>query len=310
MFLLKLKPVKKQIMWGGEKLSRFYGIGEKGENIAEAWELTCRGDGDNVISGGEYDGRLFSEYLSEHPASVGSDFSGDRFPLLIKLIDARADLSIQVHPDDGYAAEHTDDYGKTEMWYIVEADEGAHIIYGMKKDYTRRELTEAIEKGTLEDCMNYVPVKAGETYFIPSCKVHAICSGILIAEIQQNSNITYRVYDYNRRGKDGQLRQLHVEQALDCIERFDENKIKNTPSGDCIASCEYFTVRVLNVTGEEKVSVTEKSFVHFLCIEGEGEMLRGDEKMSIKKGESVFAPASSCEVKIVSENAKIIVTSV
>ena len=310
MAIFTLIPVTKKIIWGGERLSRDFKIGEEGEKIAEAWELTCRNDGDNVIADGEYAGKNFSDYIKENPKAVGQDFNGGRFPLLIKLIDAKADLSIQVHPDDEYAAEHTDDMGKTEMWYIVDAEPGAKLVYGMKEKYTREQIKSAIEQGTLESLMNYVNVKKGDVYFIPSGLVHAIGAGILIAEIQQNSNITYRVYDYNRRQPDGSLRQLHVEQALDVIERTDTGSVKAERSGDVIAACKYFTVRALEVRGCAKLAVTEKSFLHILCIDGEGTVSGGGETLKIKKGGSIFVSAGTGDIAINADSAKIIASSI
>lgn len=306
--MFELKPVTKHIIWGGERLSRDYGMGENGEKIAEAWELTCRGDGDNEIISGKYTGRLLSEFVRENPQALGTKQKGDRFPLLIKLIDAEADLSIQVHPDDEYALSHTDDMGKTEMWYIVDAKPGAKLIYGLKRKYTRDELKTAIAAGTLESLMNYVEVKSGETYFIPSGLVHAIGAGILIAEIQQNSNITYRVYDYNRRQPDGSLRQLHIEPALDVIERFDPEAVKVEKTGDVIASCKYFEVRAIALDGEKTVCAGEESFLHLMITDGECEIICAGEKISTKKGGSVFVAAASGNVRL-KGNATVIVSS-
>ena len=306
--MFELKPVTKHIIWGGERLSRDYGMGENGEKIAEAWELTCRGDGDNEIISGKYTGRLLSEFVRENPQALGTKQKGDRFPLLIKLIDAEADLSIQVHPDDEYALSHTDDMGKTEMWYIVDAKPGAKLIYGLKRKYTRDELKTAIAAGTLESLMNYVEVKSGETYFIPSGLVHAIGAGILIAEIQQNSNITYRVYDYNRRQPDGSLRQLHIEPALDVIERFDPEAVKVEKTGDVIASCKYFEVRAIALDGEKTVCAGEESFLHLMITDGECEIICAGEKTSTKKGGSVFVAAASGNVTL-KGNATVIVSS-
>lgn len=306
--MFELKPVTKHIIWGGERLSRDYGMGEKGEKIAEAWELTCRGDGDNEIISGKYSGKLLSDFVRENPQALGTKHNGDRFPLLIKLIDAESDLSIQVHPDDEYALSHTDDMGKTEMWYIVDAKPGAKLIYGLKRKYTRDELKKSISEGTLESLMNYVEVKPGETYFIPSGLVHAIGAGILIAEIQQNSNITYRVYDYNRRQPDGSLRQLHIEPALDVIERFDPEAVKAEKSGEVIASCKYFNVRELSFNGEATVNAGAESFVHLLITDGNCDISCGDEKISAKKGGSVFVAAASGNVTF-RGNAKVIVSS-
>lgn len=306
--MFELKPVTKHIIWGGERLSRDYGMGENGEKIAEAWELTCRGDGDNEIISGKYTGRLLSEFVRENLQALGTKQKGDRFPLLIKLIDAEADLSIQVHPDDEYALSHTDDMGKTEMWYIVDAKPGAKLIYGLKRKYTRDELKTAIAAGTLESLMNYVEVKSGETYFIPSGLVHAIGAGILIAEIQQNSNITYRVYDYNRRQPDGSLRQLHIEPALDVIERFDPEAVKVEKTGDVIASCKYFEVRAIALDGEKTVYAGEESFLHLMITDGECEIICAGEKISTKKGGSVFVAAASGNVTL-KGNATVIVSS-
>ena len=305
---MRLLPVTKKIIWGGSRLADEYGKGARGEKIAESWELTCRADGDNVISGGEYDGALLSKYIKDNPSAVGSKYSGDGFPLLIKLIDAEADLSIQVHPDNEYAREHTTDLGKTEMWYIVDAAPNAHIIYGMKDKYPRKVVEKAIKDGTLEELMNYVPVKRGETYFIPSGTVHAICRGILIAEIQQNSNITYRVYDYNRRQPDGSLRQLHIEDALNVIERVDPGKVKYTHGGDVIASCEYFTVRKIS-NKKTEFCAGDESFIHLLCVGGNAVVKHGENAYPLKGGEGLFIPAGLGKFELCAEGADVLATS-
>ena len=305
---IRLLPVTKKIIWGGSRLSDEYGKGMPGEKIAESWELTCRADGENVVSGGEYDGMTFSQYLKAVPDAIGNNPYSDRFPLLIKLIDAESDLSIQVHPDDAYAAEHTTDLGKTEMWYIVDAAPNAHIIYGMKEKYPRAVIEKAISDGTLESLMNYIPVKKGETYFIPSGTVHAICRGILIAEIQQNSNITYRVYDYNRRQPDGSLRQLHTEDALNVIERVDPSAVGYTNSGDVIAKCKFFTVRKINGKREE-LNASSDSFVHLLCVDGNAKIVFDNEETSLDKGGSVFVPAGAGKFTLCAENATVISTT-
>jgi mannose-6-phosphate isomerase len=307
---LKLGMITKKIIWGGERLAREYGKGEPGEKIAESWELTDRADGVNTIVGGTFDGMLLSDYLNAHKDEVQKGWDGERFPLLIKLIDAEADLSIQVHPDDEYAAEHTTDLGKTEMWYIVDAAPDARIIYGLKKKYSAAEVRAAIENGTLEELMNYVPVKKGETYFIPSGMVHAICRGILIAEIQQNSNITYRVYDYNRRGADGKLRELHVDDALAVIDKIEDPSAVRADANEAlgiIAKCGYFTVyhfenKAFNMTA------TEDSFVHLLCLGGEASITWNEGVMNIAKGESVYIPAGLGEFSV-SVGADIVVST-
>lgn len=310
MELLKLGAITKKIIWGGERLAREYGKGETGEKIAESWELTSRTDGVNTIVGGEFDGVLLSDYLADHKDAVCKGWDGDRFPLLIKLIDAEADLSIQVHPDDEYAALHTTDLGKTEMWYIVDAAPDARIIYGLKKKYSADEVRAAIADGTLEELMNYVPVKKGETYFIPSGMVHAICKGILIAEIQQNSNITYRVYDYNRRGADGKLRELHVDDALAVIDKIEDPAAVRAESDDTkniIAKCGYFTVYHFE-NKAFSMTATEDSFVHLLCLGGNAVISAGDQTLAISKGESVFIPAGFGAFSV-NEGADLVVST-
>ena len=306
---LKLGMITKKIIWGGERLAREYGKGTPGEKIAESWELTDRADGVNTIVGGTFDGMLLSDYLNAHKDEVKKGWDGERFPLLIKLIDAEADLSIQVHPDDEYAAEHTTDLGKTEMWYIVDAAPDARIIYGLKKKYSAAEVRAAIENGTLEELMNYVPIKKGETYFIPSGMVHAICRGILIAEIQQNSNITYRVYDYNRRGADGKLRELHVDDALAVIDKIEDPSAVRADANEelgIIAKCGYFTV--YHFEKAFTMTATEESFVHLLCLGGEAVITWNGGEMNIKKGESVYIPAGFGEFAV-SEGADIVVST-
>lgn len=306
--LLKLMPVKKHILWGGDKLSREYGIGDKGEKVAEAWQLTCRSDGDNVIENGKYAGKTFSEFVRDNPESIGTKNTFDRFPLLIKLIDAGADLSIQVHPNDDYARLHTKELGKTEMWYIVEAEKGARIAYGLKRKYSRKELEKAIEEGKLEEYVNYVNVKAGETYFIPSGTVHAICAGLLIAEIQQDSNITYRVYDYNRRQPDGSLRQLHIEDALNVIETVDPSEIEYKSYDDVIAECRFFKVRVIDNPEDEVIDVNEESFLHIMCVEGSVSVSDEGGSAVVNKGGSLFVPASNGKTTMTGKG-KIVVTT-
>lgn len=309
---LKLKQVTKQIIWGGTRLSGEYGLGNAGENIAEAWQLTCREDGVNTICGGKYDGKTLAEYIDEHKEAVGTKWDGGRFPLLIKLIDAEKDLSIQVHPDDEYAAAHTTDFGKTEMWYIVDAKPGAKIIYGLNGEYTTEELRAAIANGTLEKMMNYVPVHAGEAYFIPSGLVHAIGEGILIAEIQQNSNITYRVYDYNRVGADGKLRPLHIDDALAVIASTDPSHVKSEPSDDAtvISKCKYFTVNKYDLeSSAQTVEVGAESFLHVMCIKGKALLTVDGVDYAMNIGDTYFIPANSGKVTIEAENAQVIATT-
>ncbi len=295
---IKLKPEFKEIIWGGNRLKNEYNKISNLNNIAESWELTVRPDGMNTIDGGEFDSLTMEEYINKNGFSVVTNKEMDRFPLLIKFIDAEDNLSIQVHPDDEYGMKTANSLGKTEMWYIIDAKPGAQLVYGLKEGCTVDMLKEAIDNNTVEDMLNYVPVKKGDVFFIPSGLVHAIGAGILLAEIQQNSNITYRVYDYNRKGKDGKPRELHVSDALNVIVNRTESEIDkirfftNVKNDTTLASCEYFTVDKYTLDGEIKLNTDEKSFNSVLCLDGDGTLEFNGECFSITKGDSYFVPAN------------------
>lgn len=208
----RLVPVLKDYLWGGYKLKRMFGRDNGGRKISESWEVSVHPDGESACA----DGGTLKAYLSEHPTAV--DPEGTPLPVLVKYIDAAQNLSVQVHPDDDYARRTEGDNGKTEMWYILSADEGAGIYCGFRRDTSKEEFLAKVADGTVEELLNFIPVKAGDCYLIPAGTVHAIGAGCVICEVQQSSNITYRVYDYNRRGADGKLRPLHIEKAVDVID--------------------------------------------------------------------------------------------
>ena len=290
---MKLKPYCKKTIWGGYRLASEFGKGENGELIGETWELSARNGTSAVISGGEYDGMTLYDFVLKYPDAVKKGFAASRFPLLIKFIDAADDLSIQVHPDDAYASAYTEDSGKTEMWYIVVAAPGAEIVYGLSEKYDREKFKKALENGEIESLLNRVAVRKGETYFIPSGMVHAICKGVLICEIQQNSDITYRVYDYNRRQSDGTLRKLHVADALNVIK--DCKKDKSGAHGDYLADCGYFKVRKLD-DPDESIEVGDDSFLSLICTEGEVSLTYAGETYAAVKGDCFFIPASAGQI--------------
>lgn len=285
MDIVKLIPAYKSIIWGGDKLKRHYGKQTDAEPLAETWELSFHKDGLTCIA----DGTPLRDVASE--ADLGENCKGfPFFPVLVKLIDANAKLSVQVHPADEYALKHENSLGKTEMWYIVDAEEGAGIYLGFKEDITKEEFENSIKKKTLTDHLRFIPVNAGECYFIPAGTIHAICEGCLICEIQQNSNITYRVYDYGRKDADGNERELHVEKALDVTntEKFIPKTLDvPTKEGILKGISKFFTATLVEVSGEKTLDKDEKSFRCFTCLEGEGRI--GD--VDIKKGDSVFVPA-------------------
>lgn len=301
----KIHPACKQYLWGGEKLIREYGISSPNTPLAEAWVLSAHSDGDSRISFSEgelcSEGESFAEYLKCHPEAVGSFGKAfPFFPTLIKLIDAKKALSIQVHPDDSFALSREGQYGKTEMWIVLEREEGAFLYFGFQKDYTEEEIRRAIEEENFPSLLCKVMVEPGDVFFIPAGTVHAIGAGILLAEVQQNSNLTYRVYDYGRKDAQGNTRELHVEKALEVMDRkqlssyrqeafkkqgtkaVEENAAEKSAEGkdaagknvylERIGSCEYFTVDRLFLEENAFYSgkLTEESFLSLLVLEGEG----------------------------------------
>jgi len=316
-----LRPISKEIIWGGDKLKKEYNKTAPFEKLAESWELSVRDNEMCVIENGEFAGMMLSEYIDTDSLSVlgTNPAKYDRFPLLIKFIDACDRLSIQVHPDNEYSLSVEGELGKTEMWYIVDAEPGAKLVYGLVDGCTVSDLADAVRTGTVESKMNFVDVKPGEVYFIPSGQVHAIGAGILIAEIQQNSNITYRVYDYNRRQADGSLRQLHTEKALDVIKVRTEDEIDKirfsvdcNTSGELLCSCEYFTSAKYSSTADNDVVINsdESSFVSVLVLEAKDSAIVTDTyTYPIRKGESYFIPAGCGDI-IITGNATVIATTV
>lgn len=294
-----LTYVTKSPIWGGTRLSERFGIRSDAPTVGEAWMLTVRAAENSSVANGPLAGRELGKIFSEYGnALIGNGDYSAGFPLLIKLIDATDRLSVQVHPDDEYAKRVENDRGKTEMWYIVDAEPGAEIIYGLKDGVGNKEFREQVEKGNYEAVMRHQPVHAGETYFIPSGMLHAIGKGILIAEIQQNCDLTYRVYDYGRLGKDGKPRELHVGKAMDVTRPFTEEEIRSirfgaeaNPDKELLAACRYFRVRHCDVTGERDFSVGDNSFVSLLCVAGNGEIRFGGESYPVHTGDSYFLPA-------------------
>ena len=295
LFPVKLTPAFKDYLWGGERLKTEFNKNTDMTPLAESWELSAHKDGQSIVAEGAYKGLTLTAYLD----AVGKDALGaacekyNYFPLLIKLIDAKGDLSVQVHPSDEYALEHEGEYGKTEMWYILDCEEGAALYYGFKEDTTREAYESAIKEGRLTDILNRVPVKRGDVFFIPAGTVHAIGAGILICEIQQNSNTTYRVYDYNRRDKDGNLRPLHVEKALAVSDLKKSPALPAIPDGAdvLLAECGYFEVRRLRFAGDGSVPATAGSFTALTVTEGEGTLSDGESILSFRKGDTLFIPA-------------------
>ena len=308
MKILKLTPAIKDYIWGGTRLSKEFDMLSFSDRQAEAWVLSCHKDGESIIENGEFKGRTLSDVLKNE----GKNYLGtncekfEEFPILIKLIDAKENLSVQVHPDDEYAMRVEGEYGKTEAWYIVDCDENAEIIYGFKKDISKEEFRQSIENNTLLDYVNRVKVKKGDIFFIESGTLHAICKGILLAEVQQNSNTTYRVYDYGRL-QNGKPRELHIDKAVD-VTSTKALDCSGTPMGETIdrgtfsetllTRCDLFTVRRLEITEKATIMADETSFVSLVCLDGNGVVMHGDSCVTLYKGESLFVPAGYGEFEI------------
>ena len=312
MALLKLRPSYKDYLWGGHRLVEKYNKEFDGDILAESWELSCHPDGPSYVVNGSYAGKTLQEYIDlEGKKVLGNNCQKfEEFPILAKFIDAKDNLSIQVHPDNEYALKNEGQYGKTEMWYIMDCEEGAFLYYGFKKEVSKEEFEERIKTDTLLEVLNAVPVHKGDVLFIEAGTIHAIGKGIVIAEIQQNSNVTYRVYDFGRVGKDGKKRELHIDKAVEVTNRVPIPR-KNTCYPH-VASCDYFTVDCLNMDGKlisnVKGSVNEDSFVSILIMEGEGTISCGGETIPYRKGDSFFMSAGSGEYEISGECEALITT--
>ena len=333
MEMLKLKPACKDYLWGGHRLVEEYGIDYPGEICAEAWTLSCHKDGESVVCDetaceSEGGANVSAERNDENPARskiAGKTLSevirenGKRIlgtncekfedvPILIKLIDAKKPLSIQVHPDDVYALKNEGQYGKTEMWYILEAKEGAFLYQGFDHVISKEEFEERIKNNTLEEVLHKVYVNRGDVIFISPGTLHSIGEGIVIAEIQQNSNVTYRIYDYGRLGADGKPRQLHIKQSVDVTKL--EPPAEYKAEGGHLANCPYFQVDVIEVKEGDfyELNVDSSSFVNLLAIEGSAcvSAYNSGQKVNISKGESLFIPAGAGRVKIEGESRVIL----
>lgn len=300
LYPLRLRCMPKAAIWGGRRLTA-YGKTSTAENIAETWELACRDKENAVIENGPLSGMPLRDYFATYGRGpLGKAVKDSSFPLLIKLIDARENLSVQVHPDDGYAARVENDKGKTEMWHILEAAPGASIIYGLADGKSADDFRRAVAEGNFAPLLRQVSVKPGDTFFIPSGMVHAIGAGVLLAEIQQNSDLTYRVYDYDRRDATGKTRPLHLEKAMDVIRPFTKEEVENIrfsgageKSPGLLADCPYFRVRLLSgaQTEGETLYVTEERFAHLLCVAGGATLTSRGEEYPLRKGDSLLLPA-------------------
>ena len=307
MAILKLKPACKDYIWGGRRLIDEYNKSFDGERLAETWEMSCHPDGPSIIVNGEHVGKSLAQFVEEQgKGCLGSNCQiFQDFPIMIKFIDAKDNLSIQVHPNNIYALEKEHQYGKTEVWYVLDAGPDAFLYYGFKQAISQEEFRERIANNTLLEVLNAVPVHKGDVFYIPAGTIHAICRDIVIAEIQQSSNVTYRVYDYGRVGADGKPRQLHVEQAVQ-VTKLAPPKDDYNFGGHLVRS-PYFTVD--QVEGAYEGDCDDESFTSVLVVDGEGKISCGSEELQITKGDSLFLPADSGKFAL-EGSAKVLITRV
>ena len=309
-----LKPVGKDYLWGGERLNDDFGKNIPMSPLAETWECSTHPDGPSTVVSGTFKGMTLTEVLKRHPEFLGTHpRTQGELPILIKLIDAKRDLSVQVHPDDEYAAAHENgQLGKTEMWYVLDAAPEASLVYGLHHKTDKKTIRSAIENGKLEKYLQKVSIKKDDVFYIEAGTIHAIGAGALIAEIQENSNLTYRLYDYDRVDKNGRKRQLHVDKALE-VAGLDSSAEPHQPmrvlkyqpgwASELLCRCKYFQVERIILNTEKRkdkvpFQVGEVSFNVLLCLSGCGIMFYGEEVLLFFKGDCIFVPADSVEIKI------------
>ncbi len=311
-----LKPACKDYLWGGERLEKEFGKNYGISPLAETWECSVHPDGVSIIDSGELKGMPLDEVIRKYPAMLGAHPKATcgegELPVLVKLIDAGQTASVQVHPDDEYARNNENGQnGKTEMWYVLDATEEARLVYGFHQDIDAEIVKKAVKENCIDKYLQKVPVKKDDVFYIEPGQVHAIGKGILLAEIQQNSNVTYRLYDYNRKDREGNLRELHLDKALDVVKlqksespRQPMRVLQYSPgcATELLCRCKYFQVErmlvnVSEVNGVALATAGKESFMVLLCTEGEGE-LESAGKLKIKKGDCVFIPAECGLLKL------------
>lgn len=311
LYALKFEPILKDKIWGGEKLKALFNKKSTRNDIGESWEISDVNGNVSVVANGDLKGKTLQEILSLYKGDlVGKNVFknfGNNFPLLIKFIDAKEALSIQVHPNDDLAKVRHNSFGKTEMWYVMQAEDEGDLIVGFNKDSSKEEYVEHLESKQLLKILNQEKVKKGDVYFIPTGRVHAIGAGVLLAEIQQTSDITYRIYDWDRVDDEGNSRELHIDLAIDAIDYSSQEEYTTaykteTNKSISMIDCNYFTTNLLTVNGVVNVDNNDKdSFVIYMCVEGEVVINYNDSKQErLLKGETILIPVNLKEFQVVS----------
>lgn len=316
LYPLKFEPILKERLWGGTKLKDVLNKPIESDITGESWELsTVKGDV-SIVANGELQGTSLQDLINTEAKTLLGESVVERFgydfPILIKFIDAKQDLSIQLHPNDELAKKRHDSFGKTEMWYVMDADPDANLIVGFNKDVEKEEYKKSLENDTLLELLNYEQVKEGDTFFINTGKIHAIGAGVLLAEIQQTSDITYRVFDFNRKDKNGNLRELHTDLALDAIDYTKKDDFKVTYNIDKdkvnqMVDCPYFKTNSLQLTKDLFQDISARdSFTILMCLKGEAQVLNENGAAELSKGETVLVPASSKKLEIRTNGAQLL----
>ncbi len=304
---LCMKPIYKDYIWGGTRLKEIFEKDTPFEMTAESWEISTNDAGLSTVKNlNDITLKELFEDRAKREEVFGTKTKNmDKFPLLIKFIDAKDNLSVQVHPDDEYASQFEQDTGKTEMWYVMDCDEEASIVCGMKETVKQEEIADIIQKGNIRDNLKQVPIHKGDVIYIPSGTVHAILKGTLICEIQQNSNLTYRVYDWDRIGKDGKPRELHIQKAIDVIKQDAKHSITSTngqkEACNNVINCDYFKVDSVKIKSSYQSISNEESFEAYMVVEGNGVIKTNSKEYEIKLGDSFIVPANLGEYEIKGE---------
>mgnify|MGYP005818785651 FL=1 len=315
LYPIKFQPILKDKIWGGKKLKAILNKDSNLPNVGESWEISDVEGDTSIVSNGNLEGQSLKHLLSTYKAGLIGEKNykhfGNKFPLLIKFIDAKEDLSIQLHPNDELAAKRHNSFGKTEMWYVMQADKDSNLIVGFNQKVTPELYLKHLEDKTLTKILNFDKVKEGDTYFIEVGRVHAIGAGVLLAEIQQTSDITYRVYDWDRVDDKGNERELHNDLALDAIgfDMEDDFRVvydKEMNQSNQMVSCPYFTTSYLKVDSKLKKENTNDSFIIYMCVDGEAEISTQSHTETIVKGETILLPAAIKTYEITSKNATLL----
>ncbi|MBC5836030.1 mannose-6-phosphate isomerase [Flavobacterium sp. F372] len=316
LYPLTFEPIYKERIWGGTKLKDFLNKSFEANFIGESWELSTVTNDVSVVSNGEFTGLNLNELIKKYPTEILGknciEKYGFVFPLLFKFLDAKEDLSIQVHPNDELAKKRHNSFGKTEMWYVMQADENARLVIGFKESTNKKDYLKHLEDKTLVTILNETSVKKGDTFFLGTGTVHAIGAGVLIAEIQQTSDITYRLYDWDRLDANGNSRELHTDLAVEAI-NYDKTKTKvqykNQPNESVnLVQCPFFTTNILEVSGNYNWNKKKESFTVFMCTEGSFVLVTPDSKSKFKKGNTVLIPAALEEFQIIGETSLLEIT--